>query len=465
MTEWILLAVVLALVAANAVFVAAEFAFVTVDRATVDQQADAGDSRAAGLRKGLRSLSTQLSGAQLGITVTSLVVGFLSEPSLAEILRGPLGAAGLGDTAVSAVAVGLAILIATMFQAVFGELVPKNWAISEPLRVGRVVAGPQRAFTAATGPLIRFLNGTANRLLRAFGIEPVEELASARNPGELASLAARSGDQGTLDPRTAELIEKAVEFGSRTAADAMTPRARVRLVQGTDTTSDVLALAARTGHARFPVVGSSVDDVLGAVHFKHALAVPPGDRATTFARQIVRDVPVVPGSMPLDVLLTALRASSMQLAVVVDEYGGTDGIVTLEDLVEEIVGEIQDEQDRPLSRAQRLPGGSWSLSGLLRPDEAGALTGLELPEGSESDTLGGLVAERLERLPAVGDTVDLEVRDTALADGDGLPLPARVRLAVTRLDGRRTDRLLLTRLRDTDGSGPDAAGDGPEEGR
>jgi CBS domain containing-hemolysin-like protein len=445
-TEWVLLAIAVLLIASNAIFVAAEFAFVTVDRATVDQQADAGDARAVSLRRGLRSLSTQLSGAQLGITITSLLVGFLAEPSLAQLLRGPLGAIGLTGAAVSVVAVTLAVLVATSVQAVFGELVPKNWAISEPLRVGRVVAGPQRAFTIVTGPLIRLLNGSANRLLRAFGIEPVEELATARNPQELASLAARSGNLGTLDRRTAELIERAVEFGDRTAADVMTPRARVRFVAADVSAGDILSLAARTGHARFPVTGESLDDILGAVHFKHALAVPDDQRHATTARTVVRDVQAVPGSMPLDNLLATLRESNMHLAVVVDEFGGTDGIVSLEDLVEEIVGEIQDEQDRPLSRARPLPNGSWSLSGLLRPDEASDLIGLELPEAEDADTLGGLVTERLERLPDVGDSVDLDVVDTHDLDEDGLPSPITVRLQVTRLDGRRTDRLLLTRI-------------------
>jgi CBS domain containing-hemolysin-like protein len=446
-TEWVLLAVAVALIAANAVFVAAEFSLVTVDRATVARRAEAGDRRAVGLARGLRALSTPLSGAQLGITVTSLVVGFLAEPSLARLLRGPLGALGLPDVAVSGVAVTLAIVVATGFQAVFGELVPKNWAISEPLRVGRVVVGPQRAFTWVAGPLIRLLNGSANKLLRTFGIEPREELASARNPRELASLAARSGDLGTLDPRTAQLIERAVEFGDRTAADVMTPRARVRFVPADASAADVLLLAGRTGHARFPVTGDGVDDVLGAVHFKHALAVPGEERVGRQVRDVLREVPVVPGSMPLDVLLTALRSSGgLHLAVVIDEYGGTDGVVTLEDLVEEIVGEIQDEHDRPVARARRLREGSWSLSGLLRPDEASELTGLELPEAREADTLAGLVAERLERLPDVGDAVELEATDTADLDEDGLPRPTRVRLVVTRLDGRRTDRLRLDRL-------------------
>ena len=188
MTEWLLLGLAVALIAANAVFVAAEFALVTVDRSTVDQRAEAGDARSTGLREGLRTLSTQLSGAQLGITVTSLAVGFLAEPSLGQLLRGPLGAVGLSGGAVSAVAVALAVLLATGFQAVLGELVPKNWAISEPLRVGRVVVGPQRAFTRVAGPLIRLLNGSANKLLRVrhragrgAGLRP--QPPGAREPG------------------------------------------------------------------------------------------------------------------------------------------------------------------------------------------------------------------------------------------------------------------------------------------
>ncbi len=441
-SEWLLVLLVLVLIAANAVFVAAEFAFVTVDRPTIARLADAGDRRAASVRTAVRSLSTQLSGAQLGITVTSLVVGFIAEPSIATLLRAPLVGRDLSEATVTVIALTAAFLIASSTQMVFGELVPKNWAIAEPVRVGRAVAGAQRGFTWVAGPLIRFLNGTANRILRALGIEPQEELASARSAQELGALVERSARHGLLDAQVARRLAHSVELGERTASDAMTPRPRVRFVEATDPVADVLALAGSTGHARFPVLGAGVDDVVGVVHFKHALAVPARDRGTRLVGEIARPVHAVPSTMPLDAVLMVLRAG-MQLAVVVDEYGGTDGIVTLEDLAEELVGEIEDEQDRPLGRHQQLADGQWSLSGLLRPDEAGEITGLELPEGEESDTLGGLITERLERFPRVDDEVVLAARDAAHPDQDGIATPVVVRLVVSRLDGRRVDRLTL----------------------
>ncbi|WP_432545252.1 hemolysin family protein [Kineococcus sp. SYSU DK004] len=447
-TEWLLLGCVVLLIAANALFVAAEFALVTVDRPTVEKAAGDGDRRARGVQSALRTLSTQLSGAQLGITVTSLVVGFIAEPSIAALLRGPVEATGLPEGTSTAVSFGLAFAIATGTQMVFGELVPKNWAIAEPLRVGRAVQGAQRGFTLVAGPLIRLLNGMANRVLRALGIEPSEELASARGPAELASAAARSAQRGTLEQTVADLLTRSIEFGDRRAADAMTPRPRVRFVDAEQSVAEVLALAARTGHSRYPVLGESVDDVVGVVHFKDAIAVPRARRATTAVRDVVQELPAVPATMELDPLLGVLRGTGLQMAVVVDEYGGTDGVITLEDLVEEIVGEIDDEQDRPLGRVRELPGGGWSLSGLLRPDEVEDVTGLQLPESEETDTLGGLLTERLGRLPEVADEVVLEARDVRETDEDGVPATVTANLRVTRLDGHRADRLLLTRLTD-----------------
>ena len=450
MTEWALLALVVLLIVANGLFVAAEFSLVTVDRATVEREAASGDVRSERLLEALRALSTQLSGAQLGITVTSLVVGFIAEPSLATILRGPLGLTGLSDVAVTAISFAVAFVVVTGCQMVFGELVPKNWAIAEPLRVGRAVVGFQRGFTVVAGPAIAVLNGMANWIVRRLGIEPAEELASARSPEEIASLARRSAQRGTLEAGTAELLSRSIEFGDRRAADVMTPRPRVRFVHAEDPVTTVLDLTTRTGHARFPVIGESVDDVLGMVHFKHVVAVPYEERPDTTVAQVVHELPAVPATMELDPLLRALRRSGPQMAVVVDEYGGTDGIVTLEDLVEEIVGEIQDEQDRPVGRMRELTDGAWSLSGLLRPDEVEQLTGLGIPEGEESDTVGGLVVERLGRMPEVGDAVELTAADRADVDEDGIQRDTKVRLEVSRLHGRRVDRLVLRRLDDED---------------
>ncbi|MFW6090401.1 MAG: hemolysin family protein [Actinomycetota bacterium] len=452
MTEWLLVGLAAVLIGANALFVAAEFSLVTVDRAAVERRAEEGDRRARGVLAAVRSLSTQLSGAQLGITVTSLVVGFIAEPSVAALLVGPLGLAGLSDAAVTATAFTLAFVLATGAQMVFGELVPKNWAIAEPMRVGRAVTGFQRGFTFLAGPLIRLLNGMANAIVRAVGIEPAEELTSAREPAELASLAARSADRGTLEAGTAELLTRSIEFGERRAADVMTPRPRVRFVQADQPVADVLALTSSTGHARFPVIGQDVDDVIGMVHFKHAVAVPPAERSRTPVRDVVHDLATVPSSMELDPLLRLLRSSGPQMALVADEYGGTAGIVTLEDLVEEIVGEIEDEQDPPIGRVQALPDGGWSLSGLLRPDEVEDITNLRLPEPQWSDTLGGLLTEHLGRLPEPADSVTLPALDLADTD-DGVPATVQVRLDVRRLDGRRVDRVRLHRTTQPAGGG------------
>ncbi len=453
---WLLLVLALVLIAANALFVAAEFAFVTVDRPSVERAAKGGDKRAASLQSGIKKLSTELSGAQLGITVTSLMVGFIAEPSIATLLRGPLETLGLPEGSSLAVALALAFIIATFTQMVFGELVPKNWALAEPMRVGRAVAGANRGFTWFAGPLIRVLNGSANRIVRALGLEPREELASARSAQELESLAKRSAARGTLEPRVARRLSRASEIRDKTASDAMTPRTRVDFLEADDSVADMLSAASRTGHARFPVMGADVDDIIGVVHFKAALAVPVRQRKTITMRDICLPVAHVPSSMPLSAVLDALRTGS-QVAVVVDEYGGTDGIVTLEDLVEEIVGEIEDEQDRPVARFRRIGERRWSLSGLLRPDEAGDIAHVEIEEARESDTLGGLLTEKLERFPTVGDSIDLEARDQQIRDGDDLATHVVVRLTVTRVDGHRVDRLVFAVVPAEEG--PDAKAD------
>ena len=329
MTEWVLLAVSVALIAACGAFVAAEFAFVTVDRAAVDRAAESGDRAAQGVRSALRSLSTQLSGAQVGITVTNLAIGFLAEPAIASLIDGPLEAAGVPEGAVPGLAVGTGLVLATLATMVFGELVPKNLAIAKPLGTARATQAFQRGFTTAMALPIRALNGSANALVRRLGIEPQEELRSARTSKELASLINRSASEGTLDAGTAGLMQRSVAFGERTAGEIMTPRVRMASVQASRPASTVIELARTTGHSRFPVVAGEADDVVGAIHVKHALAVPRSERRSTRVRELMVEATVVPESLKLDPLLTLLRQAGFQVAVVVDEYGGTAGVVTL----------------------------------------------------------------------------------------------------------------------------------------
>ncbi|MDH5151853.1 hemolysin family protein [Kocuria palustris] len=441
----VLLVVLLLLVLGNALFVAVEFSYLTINRNEIRARIQAGDRKAEALDRALSRTSTNLSGAQLGITVTSLIAGYLTAPSVGVLLSSLLGITGLPEHVVAFAGTTGAFIIVTFVQMVFGELVPKNWAIAEPSKVADLVVRPQNVFMFVFGWLVSLLNASANQILRWLGFDPREEVANARSSQELAAVVSRSGEEGTLDAATAELVARAIEFGHRTAADVMTPRPRVNFVED-ETVAELLELAASTGHSRFPVVGESVDDIVGVVHFKHALAVPYDQRRTTAAREIAHPVEAVSESMTLDPLMRELRQPGLQMAIVVDEYGGTAGIVTLEDLIEEIVGEIDDEQDTTLAKYRRRRDGSIVVAGLLRPDELGDIVKLDVPEGEETDTIGGLIAEMLDRMPEVGDQVQLECTDREHKDEDGLPIPARLLLKVAKMDQYRVERVVVVRL-------------------
>jgi CBS domain containing-hemolysin-like protein len=317
--------------------------------------------------------------------------------------------------------------------------VPKNFAIARPLETARATQGFMRGFTAANRWLIRLLNGSANALVRRLGVEPQEELRSARSSAELASLVQRSAHQGTLDLETAELMERSVEFGTRTASEIMTPRVRTQTLEAGDRAAAVIELARQSGHSRFPVLDAE-DVVVGTVHVKHAVALPVPERSTTRIKHIMVKPIVVPDSIRLDPLLALLRQDGFQMAVVLDEYGGHAGIVTLEDVVEEIVGDISDEHDRLGSRARQRRDGSWILSGLLRPDEVEDVTGIELPEGEDYDTVAGLVLAVLGRVPSSGDVAEVPVPDRSDPEE---PRQQLASLTVLHMDGLRIDRLAL----------------------
>ncbi len=434
MTELLLIGVALLLVAACGGFVAAEFSLITVDRQKVDALAEAGDRRAKGVSHALRTLSTQLSGAQLGITVTNLGIGYLAEPAIARLIDGPLESLGANPTAVSGIAIIIALLVATSVTMIFGELVPKNLAISSSLATARAVSGFQRGFTHAMAWPLRGLNGTANNLLRRIGIEPQEELASARSPQELSSLVRRSAEKGTLETNTATLLQRSLAFGERRAEDVMTPRTRMTAIDADDTVADVISLARSSGHSRFPVEREGSEEIVGIVHIRHAVAVAHTQRHTVHVHEVMDDPVVVPSTLELDPLLAVLRQGGLQIAVVVDEFGGVDGIVTLEDLIEEIVGEVLDEHDDREPIAQRQFDGSWLVPALLRPDEAEELFEAFVPEDEAYETLGGLLQLRLERIPDVGDTIVIEGPDPEHPHD-------RVTLTVESMDGLRIDEL------------------------
>jgi CBS domain containing-hemolysin-like protein len=438
LTDWLLVGLGALLTAGTAVFVAAEFSLVTLDPGLVEQQTRPDDARGRSVVRALHHLSTQLSGAQVGITVTTVLLGYTTQPAVVRLLGVPLEAAGLTGAALTALTAVLGLVLVNGFSMLFGELVPKNFAIARPLGTARVVAPLQSGFTSGLRPVIAATNGTANALLRRVGVEPREELSGARSPAELASLVRRSAEQGTLDAATATLLTNSIDFSTLTAVDVMTDRTRLVVVRREDSAADVMTLARETGHSRFPVIGDSVDDVVGFVHLRKAMAVPHGRRAEVPAAALMVDAPRVPETVGLGPLLVDLRAQGLQMAVVVDEYGGTSGAVTLEDVVEELVGEVADEHDRTRSSLARQADGSWALPGVLRPDELHEATGLRVPEDGPWETVGGLLMARLGRIPAEGDEV----------------VEGHVRLVVERMDGRRVERVRVSELvADTAGEG------------
>ena len=407
MTEVLLLLLALALTLACAVFVAAEFSLTTVERGELERAAQAGERGAPSALRAVRRLTFQLSGAQLGITVTSLVIGMLAEPSLAALLRGPLTAAGLPAEGVGTASTVLGVTLSTVFLMVVGELVPKNWAISRPLAVARIVAGPQLGFTAAFAPLIRHLNNTANRLVRRIGLQPAEELASARSPEELVALVRHSAREGAIEQDSAELFVRTMHLGELTAENVMTPRVDVHALEAHATGADVAELALTTGLSRFPVYRHTLDDVLGTVHIRDFLALDEETRDQVPVTELATDPMRVPDSLPVDRLLAPLRRART-MAIVIDEYGGTAGVATIEDIVEEVVGEVRDEHD-PEDGPDLVPGEShngrreWEADGSVRLDQLEEI-GFAAQEGPY-ETLAGLVATRLERIPARDDLV------------------------------------------------------------
>ena len=424
MSDYLLLGVGVLLTIGTGLFVASEFSLISVERIELEKLRDSGKK---GLDLPIRAViktSTHLSAAQLGITLTTLLTGFVAEPALTRLLGPWLLDMGLREDLLQPIGVAIAMTIATIFSFLIGELVPKNMALSEPVKILKLVVGFQVAFTWTFGPLIHLLNSNGNWLVRRFGIQPKEELSSARSPEELASLIRRSAHLGSLEQDTAELIEKTIALSSLNANDVMTPRPKMFSLSREESAADLIELARTTGHSRFPVAGEDEDDIVGVVHLKRAITIPLERRAQVPVSALMVEPLRVPETMPLDALILQLRGKGLQFGVVIDEYGGTAGIVTLEDAIEELVGDLDDEHDKARSSVTRFSDGSLAFSGLLRPAELRE-HGLFIAEDEDYDTVSGFMMSELEKIPVTGDQVKI---------------PAGF-LTVTRMDGRRVDRV------------------------
>jgi CBS domain containing-hemolysin-like protein len=419
---------VLLLILATGFFVAVEFALVAIDRDRVEVDAKGGSRRAKLTSSALGRLSFQLSGAQLGITVTSLVVGFIAEPTIADALE-PLIGGIVGEDAADGIAIAIALLLATLVSMVVGELIPKSIAIAKPRPTAYALAPAMVVISRILGPLITFLNGAANWTVRRLGMEPQEELTSVRSLQELELLIRSSGEEGTLEPEALTLLTRSIRFGEKDAADALVPRRAVTAVPLDETVQALAGRAIETGHSRFPVIGADLDDVRGVVHVKDVYRVPYAERADTPVEMIMAPAFVVPETRDLADLLVDLRGGT-HLAIVVDEHGGTAGIITMEDILEEIVGEIDDEHDRPAPKLTIVArAGEWLLDGALHPDEVFDACGFAVPDG-DYETLAGFVLDQLGHIPDVGESFDHEGWHLEVAAVD------KLRVATVRLRHR-----------------------------
>jgi CBS domain containing-hemolysin-like protein len=436
------LLLIVVLTAATGYFVAQEFGYVAVDRSKLQQLADGGDRSAARALEVTRRLSFMLSGAQLGVTVTALLVGYVAEPFLGDGLAELFGTAGVPESVSLPISVGLALVVATVVQMVFGELAPKNLAIARPEGVARALARSTLVYLAVVGPVIRIFDAAANRLLRRVGIEPVEELPSGATAEDLEQIIAESRTEGHLDVQVSTLLDRGLDFRELSAGDAMVPRVDVHTVRADEPVSRLVQMFA-TGHSRFPVLGAEgVDDVVGVVGVADVLGVPVEQRSTTPIAAVANPPLLVPETLPLPVVLDRLRVAHRQLACVVDEYGGFAGIVTLEDIAEELVGPIRDEDDPPEPTAVLQPDGSWVVPARWRIDEVGDRTGIMLPEAPEYDTLSGLVMRELGRVPEVGDRLEVSLPP----DTDAQQPPRRVAVEVLAVDRHVAESVRLAVL-------------------
>lgn len=419
MTTFLGLLAVLALIAANAWFVAAEFGYVAVRRGRLEEAAEAGDASAGRAMGVLSRLGFMLSGAQFGITVTSLVVGFIAEPVFERLFSPLFRVAGLDGTARTAAATALGFLVAVAAQMVLGELAPKNYAIARPELVARRQARGLALYMRLFGPIVRLFDGSANALLARFGLHAVEEIDATVTVEELDYIVDAAAEAGSLSDGQVALLRRALEFRNLTAEKIMVPRRKVDTLPLDATGADLLA-AARRAHTRFPVVertGAGIDEVRGVVSVKQLVAVKPALRATARVSELMNTKPVeaVEAASAQD-LLSSFRRRGQELAVIIDEYGDLAGIVTLEDLVERLVGPIEDEYDPPEAGGElgtATPQGRRLRGSTLVADVAREL-GLDLPEGPY-DTVGGLIMTRLGTVPTVGDRVEIATTGSDVA--------------------------------------------------
>ena len=404
MTVWYLVITVLLLVA-NGFFVGAEFALIATRQSKIESMAESGQRRAMVAQKLIRELTLALAGAQLGITICSLALGYVAEPAIAHLIESGLASVEIPETLLHTISFTVALTIITFFHMVIGEMAPKNVAIAEPEKSALWIALPFRAFVTVFRPIIWLLNAIANAGVRLLKIEPINEYVSAHTAAEIGLMVKDSARHGALKSTEERLLSGAAGFGERDATAAMIPRTEIVALPEDSTPADVEGQAIASGHTRFPIFRGDLDNILGFIHVKDLLRADASERTKRLPRWMIRPMLVVPESLNLHPLLIMMRRERRHLALVVDEHGGTAGIVTLEDLLEELVGEIRDEYDFSELGVEQLAEDRFLVPGSLRIDEASDRLNVRLPEG-EYETIAGFLMDRLSRIPRRGDNLE-----------------------------------------------------------
>jgi len=402
------LGIAVLLLLANAFFVGAEFALVAARRSRIEQLAEEGNARARVAFKSVKELSLMLAGAQLGITLASLGLGAIAEPAVARGIESGLGRwLEVPQGLLHSISFLLALSIVVFFHMVVGEMAPKNIAIAKPEETALWIAIPFRIICNLFRPFISILNHLANAGVRLLGVEPRDEVMQAHTTGEIGFMVRESAKGGLIDPFEQHLLSGAISFSARDAGSVMVPRTELVARPGTITPAELEILVTQTGHSRLPIYGEDLDNVIGFFHAKDLLEVPPDARHSPLSRLSIRPMLVVPESLKLHPLLLEMRRGHQHVALVIDEHGGTAGMVTLEDLLEELVGDIRDEYDASERGVIQLSPNRYVVPGTMRIDEIERIVGVNLPEG-DYETIAGFLMDRLGRIPLRRDVVDHE---------------------------------------------------------
>ncbi len=427
--EWGALGLAVLLLALNAFFVAAEFALLAARRSRIEQLAADGNKRAVSALAGIRELTLMLAGAQLGITMCSLGLGAVAEPAIAHVIEAALGEiVDLSDTTLRVIGFTLGLSLVVFLHMVVGEMAPKSWAISDPERSSLLLARPFRAFVRVFQPIIWLLNSLANIVVRLVGVEPQDERAMAHSPADLILLLDESKGHGDIKAEDHQLLTRSLELSGLTAADAMTVRRDIVSMPGDATAAEVAAEAHRTGRTRIVIHENNLDHCLGFIHAKDLLRLENGAWDTMSARSMVRPLMVTPEHHRLEDLLVEMRGERKHISIAVDEHGTVVGLVTLEDVFEELIGDFDDESDDRLGDCAQHADGSWSVNGTLRPDQFEEFTGSALPDG-DWQTVAGYVIAALDEIPSAGDSVRTELGEFTVLEMDGYAIASlRVKL-------------------------------------